>query len=331
MGLSLSEGSASASSPHPSSRLSCIHIWGCVNASTISSFILLTLALVLRDNSQFHTAELPILLHLTPDTANIMSQCYFPDGSVSPLDKPCNLKARHSSCCRPNDICLDNGYCLGGNDAGPNVLVRTTCTDSTFNDRSCAQFCKDVNPNLALVMYLFRYQNPSTYCCGPADQGIGTGSGTCLFPTLGTSTPFLLQNGNMITNRTTGEVLPLNSTALLPDAAAQVVTVTTTPTSAPALSASTNSNSSRNIAIGAGVGVPLGLAFLAALTALLLQRRKFKTIQQKNMREIENLREQQKLSHGPEKYLYTTQEAQEIAPRYVPPVEMGTSDARANN
>lgn len=48
--------------------------------------------------------------------------CYFPDRSIDAESTPCNLAAEDSHCCRVGQMCLDNGYCIGGRSWG-NVLT----------------------------------------------------------------------------------------------------------------------------------------------------------------------------------------------------------------
>jgi hypothetical protein len=72
-------------------------------------------------------------------------QCYFPSGLPSP-GKPCHPDATQSVCCSPGFTCLSNGICEAGpananERAWKYSLYRSGCTDSTFNDPACPQFC----------------------------------------------------------------------------------------------------------------------------------------------------------------------------------------------
>ena len=67
-------------------------------------------------------------------------QCYFPDGTES-THTPCNAtqaaaKGGFSACCSDSSYCMDNGLCL---EAG--ILTRMSCTDKTFTDKTCPQYC----------------------------------------------------------------------------------------------------------------------------------------------------------------------------------------------
>lgn len=263
-----------------------------------------------------------------------MAQCYYPSGNISPEDKPCNEQAENSSCCRGTHICLDNGYCMGATDDGANVITRATCTDSSFKDRSCAMYCKDFNPTEAAVLFLYHFDSPSTYCCGPPD----TSSGTCVAPTLGSNAPFPLPNANVITNRTTGAALPLNSTQLIPTVAAAApsdavvstpsVTVTASATAA-ATSVVVKPNTARDAAIGAGIGVPFGVALLLSLVALYWQRRKFRQAESKWRRERDGLLKREAMAYGPRARSAGPYEADTTMAKHLQYFELGPSNTPA--
>lgn len=70
--------------------------------------------------------------------------CYFPDGSVSPRDTPCHSPSigdGASACCASSDICLSNALCLG--QTGAALISRGTCTDKTWQNPECPQYCSD--------------------------------------------------------------------------------------------------------------------------------------------------------------------------------------------
>jgi hypothetical protein len=76
--------------------------------------------------------------------------CYLRNGTASPKAAPCDhnavLQNRHTGCCDPGDLCLTNGLCRN-----PNVNDLTNyawffgCTDKTFNDPACGNYCDTVN------------------------------------------------------------------------------------------------------------------------------------------------------------------------------------------
>ncbi|KAF7187270.1 hypothetical protein HII31_11358 [Pseudocercospora fuligena] len=71
-------------------------------------------------------------------------KCYYPDGTLSMTDSPCNSTAEFSACCRSSAYCLSNGLCL---DNG--ILNRESCTDKSWTSNSCPQYCKSGDSNRA--------------------------------------------------------------------------------------------------------------------------------------------------------------------------------------
>lgn len=79
-------------------------------------------------------------------------QCYANNGSLyenTPATYvPCNLTAvengAHSSCCNVNDLCMTNGLCMEAQNEkkGANHYWRNGCTDPTFKDPACPNFCR---------------------------------------------------------------------------------------------------------------------------------------------------------------------------------------------
>ena len=198
------------------------------------------------------------------------STCYFPNYQSSPEDQPCNIQAGQSACCRPSDLCLDNGYCFGARDGGPNIVTRGSCTDPSFNDYRCPSYCKDVNKQGATMLFMATYANPAKFCCGPFNST----SETCNESTLGKDTPFPLDNANVVTNRVTGATFNTNLTQLMPNSTTEMATITAQATSKITLMA-TEHSVCREAPIGAGVGSSFGIALLLALVALVFQHRRF--------------------------------------------------------
>ena len=86
------------------------------------------------------------------------TKCYYPDGSISTGDIPCNSAAAGNSvsaCCGQSDICLDNGLCFV-QESSPTV-ARGSCTDETWQSLQCAQYCSDGNcPCFGKALDLFQ-------------------------------------------------------------------------------------------------------------------------------------------------------------------------------
>jgi hypothetical protein len=93
-----------------------------------------------------HTKQTPLRLEI----ASMESECYDYNGvqyNNSRIKIPCNTTAiengKHSACCAPDDLCLTNGMCRnqGDDQIGKNYYWREGCTDATFEDSACPQYC----------------------------------------------------------------------------------------------------------------------------------------------------------------------------------------------
>ena len=130
-----------------------------------------------------------------------------------------------------------------------------------------------VNPGGGAPVFLVGLiQNQWLFCCSPWKNNI------CNTATKGSDSPFVLESGQVVLNRTSGST----STSIANFATAtETTTLTSTVTTAALTSASSSSSvsstslscSNKEAAVGAGLGVPLGLALLVALALLFTQRR----------------------------------------------------------
>jgi len=78
-----------------------------------------------------------ILLGFTT-LATFTATCYYPDGKVSG-SVPCNSTATgYSSCCASDHLCMSSGLCFSRG-----LISRGSCTDPTWKDAACAQYCLD--------------------------------------------------------------------------------------------------------------------------------------------------------------------------------------------
>lgn len=205
------------------------------------------------------------------------SNCYMPSRILSPGDSPCNALADVSACCQPNDVCLDNGYCLSVGGTVPNVISRGSCTDPTFSSKPCPQMCDEVNPNGGAPLIIIATGGEATYCCG----GYNSVSNTCNATTNGSNAPFLLPNGRMITNRTDGSTLPLGQVLAAPAAAATV----SAPATASPLASSTSGFSNRVVLV-VGIVIPFTVLLLAALGGIWYLWRALQRSRQQLVREM---------------------------------------------
>jgi hypothetical protein len=62
--------------------------------------------------------------------------CHFPDGIQATGNTPCYKNGSVSVCGGPGFTCLSNGLCQQGQN-----LFRGTCTDSTWKNDACPNFC----------------------------------------------------------------------------------------------------------------------------------------------------------------------------------------------
>ena len=84
-----------------------------------------------------------LIILFLPDIS--YSLCYFPDGSVASGDSPC-YSSGNSTCCGRGFACLSNNVCMltdqvVGAGPGQSTYIRGSCTDKSWNDPSCPQFC----------------------------------------------------------------------------------------------------------------------------------------------------------------------------------------------
>ena len=195
--------------------------------------------------------------------------CYYPDGSPSPLDTPCNATAPASHCCSNHASCLSTGYCLGGYDGSPAALTRGSCTDPNFHSGACAQHCKDTYPDRPnyLTIVGATAKGP-TYCC---NTEYDSGTGTCQNTT--EPKPFTLDFGDIIINRQDGSTSSRTVASLPPSSSAVAIGVVTT--TAAAVQNETSDTTKTIIAVGVGVAVPLLLLLiLFAIMLFYLTRRR---------------------------------------------------------
>lgn len=128
------------------------------------------------------------------------------------------------------------------------------------NDQSLHS-CLKVHTNYGVTIYTA--QDGLSFCCGPLSS-----NNTCAQSTNGSITPFNLDAGRVIFNRTSGSITPNASDT----ATVTVTSATATPFTNLANCRNPSTSSNKVIAVGVGVGVPLGLALLGTLGLLWSQR-----------------------------------------------------------
>ncbi|KAK4619760.1 hypothetical protein CLAFUW4_11038 [Fulvia fulva] len=215
--------------------------------------------------------SIAILITLIPCIHAAGAQCYFPDGTEAANYTSCNAAATQSSCCRPTEACLSNGYCFQQTGYA-NRISRGACTDSSFGSTACPARCRDVAQNVALTIFQAAdtadsSQGNGLFCCL---NGYNVTSRQCMTESDGTSAPFSLPAGSVVIDRSNGATLPQNFNST--DAAGSIITVTATA----AANATNTPESNNTTAIAAGISVPLGLLLLAALAGCFVLWRNLK-------------------------------------------------------
>lgn len=121
---------------------------------------------------------LAVFAVFTPVTT--AQQCYGLDGiALDSTYTPCNLGAKHSSCCatkRTNgspDICLSNGLCMSTQREEIGMIWQTGCTDKTSQDTTCSQVCSSNTSGMTkrstpVTAWQIQTCNYGTYCCRAA-------------------------------------------------------------------------------------------------------------------------------------------------------------------
>ncbi|KAF2106995.1 hypothetical protein BDV96DRAFT_308336 [Lophiotrema nucula] len=201
-------------------------------------------------------------------------KCYDAHG-IETENLPCNPAAAVSPCCAPTFVCLDNGLCQPGPNttaAGYQTLspfYRGSCTDSTWKDRRCPQFCDGSDDNQdGQGVESCDGDSTGLFCCSRSDHDCCKNS----------TEIFSLGAANIQT--TIGYVPPF-STSATTSAASISSSSSSSLVASPSQSASTSmlpspSSSNNNaVKIGAGVGVGFGIPLLLGIAlGVVLWRRK---------------------------------------------------------
>ncbi|KAI9929543.1 hypothetical protein ASPWEDRAFT_172801 [Aspergillus wentii DTO 134E9] len=227
--------------------------------------------------------------------------CYWPDKTVATGDVPCN-SGTYSSCCSPNSICLDNGYCMAI--AQPFTLYRSSCTDSGWGD-SCPRQCYGTDSPQGSACSIVLLENTKQagvwYCCNSIVANSSSSVGC-----FNDQAAFQLPDGDVVMDKalmasascaadtispTGGNSIAVSSSTSTSSASESTTssssgsssnTNTCDSTSADSATSNTNTtcnandknNSSRDVAIGVGVGVPLGVLACTGLAWALFERKK---------------------------------------------------------
>ena len=211
-------------------------------------------------------------------TANAL--CYFPNGNVNLKSESCNPDADVSHCCGPSTfVCLSNGLCW---DTIANHLIRGSCTDATWTDGRCPQYCQ--NDTTDVYGDLRQCNGPSQrWQCGTyvddctLDNSFGLPIGyiddnrsTTLSAIIALPTAYTQASAGTVPTATTTVTQVSAGTG---PTATRTVTVTRTATAQPSPTAKSSDVATLGLSTGLGVGLPL-LAALCFSLFLLYRARK---------------------------------------------------------
>ncbi|KAL6234974.1 hypothetical protein BDW75DRAFT_230672 [Aspergillus navahoensis] len=171
--------------------------------------------------------------------------CYFPDGSLADGYTPCSSGSSGLPCCKPDSVCLTNGYCMGV----PSTRMNACSIVLYSNVEGNAWYCANS---------IVANSSTSVGCANNLD-------------------PFQIPLGKIVLNKAA-----LANTSCSAEPTATVTIGAASSSSCPTDSASVADTSisncgtgdSRTVAVGAGVGVSLGVLSLVSLIWAVYERRK---------------------------------------------------------
>ncbi|KAL1598812.1 hypothetical protein SLS60_007954 [Paraconiothyrium brasiliense] len=227
------------------------------------------------------------------------AECYANNGSLyantAATYVPCNITAvengDHSSCCAIGDLCMTNGLCMEqqNEQKGANHYWRNGCTDKTWKDPACPNYCRGKEEPDHFNAFIFYCFDPTNeFCCAPQgtlEAGVtGRNTSCCNDDDLvfkaaapvieGTAAAALprLTTSSSISISTSSASASSQSTSGTSVTAA--TTIAQSATASPIASAESSGMSSGAKA-GLGVGVTLGvIAVLAIVSAVFFMRRR---------------------------------------------------------
>ncbi|KZL69274.1 hypothetical protein CI238_09089 [Colletotrichum incanum] len=226
---------------------------------------------------------LVLFLALFSLLSRVHAACYYPDGSISPNDTPCQDRTAESVCCGQGYACLSNGMCQAtGKElqkGGATELVRGACTDRSWRSSSCPLFC--INPetdNVAGGIGIAKCQGTTEelyYCINSVQDGVNcTAKQNVLFfqgnaiTTIGvaaTPTP----TASSTSGSTATSQLSQNPSGAPNPSSVPLSMSNPSSSSEPSPSNGSSASSNRTVTIGAAVGASVGGLALGVLGAWL--------------------------------------------------------------
>lgn len=253
------------------------------------------------------------------DFVNMATECYANNGSLYsntaatyvPCDPTAVESGGHSSCCAIGDLCMSNGLCMEASNEpkGLNHYWRNGCTDKTWKDPACPNFCRgegmsversrrmlahmfteEPNHYNAFIFYCYDPQNE--FCCAPQgtlEAGVTSRNTSCcnddelVFKAdkpavTGTALavlPRISKFSSSSSSATSASTASSDSELISLTSATSARTTATMSITSVAAEASDSSGMTSGARAGLGVGVTLGiLAVLAIVGVFLFKRRR---------------------------------------------------------
>ncbi|KIV99611.1 uncharacterized protein PV09_08786 [Verruconis gallopava] len=203
--------------------------------------------------------------------------CYYPNHNSTAAydDRPCDPYAETSMCCPNGWTCMSNKLCVVTDDsiakASVGSIERGTCTDPSWNDTICGNFCLNQNGNNTDGA-LRACGNNRFVCAVDEEDSTGNCEKNLKVFTLPTGTAVTIIG--LATGTTSTSIVPVSSlvsgSAFASSASSSFAS---SPSAAPA-GGSNKSHKTRDIAIGATIGSVSLIVFLLLIICLIHKKRK---------------------------------------------------------
>ncbi|KAI9669568.1 MAG: hypothetical protein M1817_004611 [Caeruleum heppii] len=208
-----------------------------------------------------------LLAALLLAVSTVDAMCFFPNGSRSVLDVPCNPGQQDSVCCYSQEACLSNKLCkVAPTPLFPAVRYnRGTCTDQNWRSAECPNFCLDVQAWAPNPMYSCNNTGEDSYCCNDNCQcnaSFQFVNFTTNMPTtitvIGASGPFASATSSPATVKASAA---LSATTSAADSAASK-----------SQAQKAENDQKRALGIGLGIGIPFALTIIGAVAYFCYRR-----------------------------------------------------------
>lgn len=235
-------------------------------------------------------ASFIVFLILAQITRAANGICFLRNGEIATNAQPCNPPAEVSHCCESGKhICLSNNLCF---DIGVNHLIEAACTDRTWQNPACPQYCK-ANATLSVWGDIRQCDNTNDqWVCGqdpsncknhfsvPSgfvdDRRVDAQSAFLNLPSA-CSTVSVASSRTQTASSTNGLA---TGTGDLQRTTATVIQSSTSGAVASATSGSSSSAAmTAGLGAGLGVGIPLLIALLTSLFFLARAEKQIKQLQ----------------------------------------------------